>query len=104
MRILPALFIASLIISVSGCQNYREGGSRTVGEFTDDVGIHGSVKTALVRDEQVSGLKIDVDVRRGVVSLYGRVPSEAVRSRAIDIARNVRGVQKVEDRLTIVTE
>ena len=77
---------------------------RTVGEFTDDVGISSRVKTALLRDEEVKGLRIDVDVRRSVVSLYGRVPSTYARNKAVNIAKGVRGVREVKDKLTLVDE
>lgn len=98
------VFSLALVCLLAGCQSYREGGSRTVGEFTDDVGILSSVKAALVRDDEVKGFRINVDVRKGVVSLYGRVPSAYARNKAVEIARGVRGVIKVEDRLTLVEE
>ena len=87
---------------LSACQSYRDGGQRTVGAFTDDVAINTAVKTALLRDPDVKGWRIDVDVHRGVVSLYGRVPSTFIRDKAVSIARTKRGVQKVLDKLTLV--
>lgn len=94
--------LALAAIMVLGCQSYREGGSRTVGEITDDVGIHTSVKTALVRDPEVKGLLIDVDVHRGSVSVYGRVTSTYARKRVVAIAAEQRGVKEVLDKLTLV--
>ena len=92
------------VCTLFGCNSYRAEGSRTVGEFTDDVGISSRVKTALLRDEEVKGLRIDVDVRRSVVSLYGRVPSTYARNKAVNIAKGVRGVREVKDKLTLVDE
>ena len=98
-------FLVVLLINlILGCQSYREGGSRTVGEFTDDVGIQAAVKTALIRDPEVNGLRLNVEVRRGVVTLYGPVPSTYARNKAASVAAGVRGVQKVEDKLTVVQE
>ncbi len=85
-----------------GCQSYREGGPRTIGEFTDDVAIQAGVKTALIRDKEIKGLRINVEVRRSVVSLYGSVPSDYAREKATRIAGKIRGVERVEDRLTLV--
>lgn len=89
---------------VAGCQSYRDGGSRTIGEFTDDVGIQSRLKVALVNDDEINGLRINTEVKRGVVVLHGRVASHAQRERAIALAAGVKGVQRVDDRLTVVTE
>ena len=93
--------IGLLVCLVSACSGYQAGGNRTVGEFTDDVGIQAAVKTALIRDKELNGLAINVEVRRSVVSLYGRIPSEYARKKALDHAKAVRGVQEVVDRLTL---
>ncbi len=98
------LVVCLVALACSGCASYKEGGSRTVGEFTDDVGIQSAVKTALIRDKEISGLRINVEVNRSVVSLYGRIPSEYARQKAVRIAAGVRGVVDVQDRLTLVEE
>ena len=79
-----------------------ESDARTVGEITDDTGIHGIVKTRLLRDDQTQGLRIDVEVDRGIVTLFGRVSSETERRRALELAGSVKGVVEVEDRLVVV--
>lgn len=99
-----AAVIFLIVILSAGCASYKEGGSRTVGEFTDDVGIQAAVKTALIRDKEISGLAINVEVSRSVVSLYGRIPSDYARQKAVRIAEGVRGVVAVQDRLTLVEE
>ena len=91
-----------LVILLAGCQSYRDGSSRTVGQFTDDVVIQTAVKTKLIVDEEIKGLGINVEVNRSVVSLYGRIPSEAARSRALRLAGEAKGVVQVVDRLTLV--
>ncbi len=96
--------IAGVAVLLIGCQGYREGSPRTVGEFTDDVAIQSKVKMSLINDKEISGLRINTEVHKGVVTLYGRVASEALRDRAVAKAKAVKGVVKVEDRLTIVTE
>jgi len=95
---------AALLLGLPGCQTYREGGSRTVGEVTDDVAIQTAVKSRLLADTTVSGLRIQTEVYRGVVTLHGRVPDELSRRHALRIAEEVKGVVRVDDRLTIVTE
>ncbi len=93
-----------VLMLLAGCQSYRDGKSRTVGEFTDDVAISTAVKTRLLRDPEIKGFRVNVEVHKGVVTLYGRATSEAGRARTLALAEGVKGVKKVEDRLTIVTE
>jgi osmotically-inducible protein OsmY len=100
---LARLLLVAVLVS-AGCQGYRDGSSRTVGEFADDVGIQSRVKLALINDEEIKGLRINTEVKRGVVTLHGRVGSHAQKQRALDLAGSVKGVERVEDRLTVVTE
>ncbi len=99
-RVLVLAVISTALLS--GCQSYREGGSRTVGEFTDDVAVQTKVKTRLVRDDEINGMRINVEVTRGVVTLYGPITSEYARTKAVNLIRDIRGVQEVQDRLTLV--
>ena len=67
----------------------------------DDAGITLDVKTKLLSDDLVKGLKIDVDTRAGVVYLTGNVGSEAERDQAVKLARESSGVKDVQANLTI---
>jgi hyperosmotically inducible periplasmic protein len=67
----------------------------------EDAAITASVAAGLIKDPELSALKIDVDTRQGVVSLYGPAPSEAARMRATDIAKAVKGVSSVDNKLTV---
>ena len=100
--VISACFVGLLL--AAGCQSYKDGGSRTVGEFTDDVAIQTKVKTRLISDPDVKGWPMNVDVHKGVVTLYGRAGTEILRRKALAIAGGVKGVTRVEDRLTIVAE
>jgi hyperosmotically inducible protein len=74
---------------------------KTVGEAIDDTTITTRVKTAMLNDEQVGGLSVDVDTFKGVVTLSGRVRSQAEKDRAISIARTTSGVVEVKDALQL---
>ena len=75
--------------------------ARTAGEAIDDSGITMSVKGRLLDDPLVKGLRIDVDTRDGVVFLTGSVGSDAERQKAIQLARDSKGVRDVQANLTI---
>ncbi|MCR9278957.1 MAG: BON domain-containing protein [Pseudomonadaceae bacterium] len=98
-RMLATLLVCACVV---GCATYRNEGTRTPGEFTDDAAIQTIIKSKMLADGQVSGLAINVDVRKGVVAIYGPVPDEAARRRAVEIAEGVKGVTVVEDNLTVV--
>lgn len=75
---------------------------KTVGETIDDTTTTTRVKTALLNDQQVGGLRIDVDTFKGVVTLSGRVKSQAEKDRAVTLARQTDGVTEVKDALQII--
>ena len=98
-NLLLAGFAGMLLIA--GCQSYKDGKSRTVGEFTDDTAIQVRVKSKLVRDRDVNGALMNVDVKKGVVTLSGRVDSPDMKLKAVDITKSVKGVVSVDDRLRV---
>ena len=57
------------------------------------------IHSDLVDEDVLSGSNIDVDVKNGVVTLQGTVPSEAGRARAIAEAKKTDGVKNVIDQL-----
>ena len=59
------------------------------------------IHSEFVDEDVLSGSNIDVDVKDGVVTLQGTVPSEAARARAIASAKNNDGVKNVVDQLKI---
>ena len=75
--------------------------SKAVDETIDDAVITARVKTALLNDPQVGAMKIDVDTTLGVVTMSGIVKSQADAARAIQLARQARGVKDVKSTLQI---
>jgi len=74
---------------------------RTLGEHIDDATITAAVKTRLLDDPQVKGLKIDVDTREGVVFLTGSVRSQKESDRAVEVARSTEHVKDVKPNLVV---
>ncbi len=59
------------------------------------------VHSEMVDEDVLSGSDIDVDVKDGVVTLQGTVPTEAARARALAVAKANDGVKSVVDQLKI---
>jgi hyperosmotically inducible protein len=74
---------------------------KSVGETIDDATITARVKTALLNDPQVGGLKIDVDTTLGVVTMSGVVKNRNEEQRALQLARQVPGVRDVKSTLQV---
>lgn len=66
-----------------------------------DTGISTKVKTNLTADETVKAAQINVGVQDKIVTLSGAVDSQAVKERAVSIARTTNGVTDVVDKITI---
>lgn len=75
----------------------------TMGTDIDDSTITTKVKAALLADEDVKGLDIQVETRKGEVQLSGFVDSQAQMDRAITVARGVEGVTNVDNKMTLKT-
>jgi osmotically-inducible protein OsmY len=75
--------------------------ARDVGGAISDGALTTAVKSKLLVDPDVSGLKIDVDTKDGVVTLTGTVENSRQRSEAVQIARRTEGVKRVEDQLRL---
>lgn len=90
--LLALVLITPLLVSACG---------KTVGETIDDATVTARVKTALLNDPDVGGLRIDVDTFKGVVTLSGRVKSNAEAQKAISIAQRTGGVTDVKSTLQV---
>jgi hyperosmotically inducible protein len=80
----------------------RAPGTDELSRITEsDPAILTQIKTRLALDNEVNAFSIDVDVSDGKVTLQGTVPTELAHQRALTIARNVRGVKSVVDKITV---
>ena len=85
-----ALILCALALSVA-----------TTAFAQTDTALSANVKTNLAADDTVKGSSVKVATDDHVVTLSGTVPSQAVRDRALQIARDTAGVTSVVDKLTI---
>jgi osmotically-inducible protein OsmY len=68
-------------------------------EALSDTAITASIKADLLKDPDLSVLKIDVDTKDGVVTLNGLAENDAARTRAGHIAEGIKGVREVRNYL-----
>jgi hyperosmotically inducible protein len=76
--------------------------AETTGEYIDDATVATQTKAALVANETVSALDINVEVYKGVVQLSGFVESEAQQAAALATAGKIDGDRKVLDAIVVL--
>lgn len=78
----------------------KEAASKAA-EKMDDVAITAAVSSGIAKDSDLSMLKIKVDTKDGAVTLNGTAPTEAAREKAGGIAKAVKGVHSVDNKLVV---
>lgn len=73
----------------------------STGEYIDSSAITTKVKAAILQDEQLKVMQIQVETFKDVVQLSGFVDSAQMRARATNVVRNVEGVKSVRNDLVV---
>ncbi|QID19508.1 BON domain-containing protein [Nitrogeniibacter mangrovi] len=89
-RAVAALALTAVLAACSATPT-RE----STGEYIDDSVITTRVKSAFVSDKAVDALDITVETFRGRVQLSGYADTPEQIDRAVELARNVKGVKSV---------
>ncbi|MHB8120769.1 MAG: BON domain-containing protein [Desulfuromonadaceae bacterium] len=74
---------------------------RTAGEKIDDASITALVKMTLLNHRSTSALNTKVTTKRGVVTLDGTAGSAAESDLATKLAKDVKGVKDVKNRMSV---
>jgi hyperosmotically inducible periplasmic protein len=82
-----------VLLSACGSTPTRE----SPGQYVDDTTITTKVKAEFVADKTVDATNIKVETYKGTVQLSGFAKSQAEINKAVQIARNVTGVQSVKN-------
>jgi len=96
-----AVVLARDVPGVRSVKNDIRRTPQSTGEYVDDSVITARVKSAFVADKAVSALAIKVETFKGVVRLSGSAGSQQEIDRAIELTRDVPGVQSVENNIQL---
>lgn len=77
--------------------------AKAAGGDLADAWITAKVKSTFMYSSNVDGAGISVSTREGIVTLSGELASGAERALAIELAKNVRGVKRVQSAALSVT-
>ena len=94
-------FLTGLVLAatLAGCSAIE--GRETAGQYVDDTTITTKVKAAIVNDEGLKGMQINVETMDGVVQLSGFVDTSQQAGQAATDARGVTGVKSVRNSIVI---
>jgi hyperosmotically inducible periplasmic protein len=97
------VFLGMLVFAglLAGCQSMS---GQTTGEYIDDAGLTAAVKARLANNQVSSMGRVGVETVDGVVYLTGVVRSGPDRAEAARLARQVDGVKRVNNNLTVQAE
>jgi osmotically-inducible protein OsmY len=81
-----------------------EAQAKKTEDSISDAWITSKVKASLVLNRDLDGLSIDVQSQGGMVVLRGSVASAEMKTLAVEVARNIRGVRGVDADLLKVAD
>ncbi len=93
-RLATMLFAASLL-AVTGCASTPS--SESPGQYIDDSVITAKVKASIFNEPTIKATEINVETYKGDVQLSGFVADPADATKAVQIARGVKGVTSVKN-------
>ena len=99
LKILTVFVLALATAATLGCGSAanKEG----TGEYFDDSVITSKVKTAIFAEESLKVAEINVETFKGVVQLSGFVNSREDINKAVQVARDVKGVSSVKNDMRV---
>ncbi len=101
MRRLLGAFVVLTLVGGSAMVAGAADTKSSVGQKVDDATLLTKVKAKLTADKAKNLVKVNVDVKDGVVALKGSVPTDADKTRAGELARATEGVHEVRNELTV---
>ena len=94
---LSLLAALAAVMTLAGCATMDDG---TALEPTTDAQLANSVLHRLSQDAVTGMSTFNVEAANGVVTLYGSLPDNTIRARAIAIARSTPGVKDVINKIS----
>lgn len=86
----PILFLGLTLAALPGCKSKA-----------DDASITTDIKAKMFSEPTLKSASVDVSSKDGVVTLSGEVPDDSARLAAYKIATEEKGVNKVNDQMTV---
>ena len=104
--LLASALAGALLLSISACTKSADPvtapvATTSIGTAIDDSVVTANVMSAFVAEADVKSLDLKVETRKGEVQLSGFVDGQTQMDRAVMIATNVQGVNRVSNEMSI---
>ncbi len=106
-KFMPFLIVTSVLAAPTALAGEKPADEANDGKYKaalKDAWLDGKLETALLFNEHLNSFTIDTDVKKGVAYLDGSVESDIERDLAVQIARSIDGIEKVESDLVVEAE
>ena len=99
LKSISTFLLAGMLAVMLGCAGTAT--TEGTGEYVDDTVITTKVKAAIFNEPTLKSAEINVETFKGVVQLSGFVSSQANVNKAIVVAKNVKGVTSVTNKMSV---
>lgn len=89
------------VMGVQDELTYKDASSESLGEYLDDASVTAAVKGKFLGEKGLDSLDISVKTTEGVVTLTGKVENSAQIGLAEQVAKEVKGVRKINNMLNV---
>src|SRR5438093_561676 len=97
-----ALVAALAVVPAAALLARADDVKREVKKDAKELWLESKVKYHLLTADNVPASDVKVDVSGGVVTLHGKVETEAEKARAAEVVRKIDGVREVKNMLQVV--
>lgn len=96
-----ALAFGASAMAAEGTSKAATSKTESPGEYVDDAVITTKVKAAIIGDSSVKATEVNVETYKGIVQLTGFVKSQADIDKAVKLAKGVKGVNSVQNKMVV---
>jgi len=100
MRVEAGVAALAVLVVVGLCGCVALTGS-TLGQNIDDTNITTEIKARLAAEKAATLTRVHVETQQGTVYLTGIVPTEALKTRAGEVAGKIQGVRQVVNNIKV---
>ncbi|PYQ04326.1 MAG: hypothetical protein DMF82_10940 [Acidobacteria bacterium] len=97
-----ALVAALAVVPAAALLARADDVKKTVKKDAKELWLESKVKYHLITADNVPASDVKVEVNNGVVTLHGKVETEAEKARAEEVVRKIDGVRDVKNMLQVV--
>lgn len=87
--------------AASSAEASGKGMAEKAGDKADDAVITARLSSNFAKDPDLSAIKINVETLNGAVTLTGTAPTEAAKEKATTLAKGLKGVASVDNKLVV---